>query len=205
MPADIAVVKSEDAAGSDRELTTRMAAGDERALAEFYDRFGNLCYSLAFQVMGNGADSQEVVSDVFAQVWSSAASFDPARASVSSWVSMITRSRALDRLRAQKRHSRVVELASPAGPGEVPSVVTVDPAADPAQRAEALDLRARIGRELARLPENQRQVIELAFYGGLTHSEIAAHLEQPLGTVKTRLRTAMTKLRDTLAAYQSLE
>lgn len=198
------MVNSNDSAGSAHELPMRMAKGDERALAEFYDRFANLSYSLAYQIVGNDADAQEVVGDVFAQIWSSAASFDPARASVASWVSMITRSRGLDRLRSQNRRARVVELAMETG-GSEETVIPMSPGEDAADRVEALDLRARIGRELAQLPPNQRQVIELAFYGGLTHSEIAAHLSQPLGTVKTRLRTAMTKLRDTLAAYQFLE
>jgi RNA polymerase sigma-70 factor, ECF subfamily len=193
---------------SDRELVTRMVSGDDRALGELYDRFGTLCYSLAFQILGDEADAEEVVTDAFVQAWSSAGTFDPGRASVAGWLTMIARTRALDRLRARKRRARVVEHAASAAPGgaEERTAVPMSSMGGPADvQAEQMDLRARVGQSLASLPENQRRVIELAFYGGLSHSEIAAALNEPLGTIKTRVRSAMSKLRSALASYQFAE
>jgi RNA polymerase sigma-70 factor (ECF subfamily) len=183
-----------------------MAAGEDRALGELYDRFGTLCYSLAYQILGDSSDAEEVVTDAFVQAWSAAGNFDPARASVAGWLSMIARTRALDRLRSRKRRARVVEEAASAAPGEERTAVPLGSMGAPADvHAEQMDLRARVSQSLASLPENQRRVIELAFYGGLSHSEIAATLNEPLGTVKTRVRSAMSKLRSTLAAYQLAE
>ena len=191
---------------NERQLVARMASGDDQALAAFYDRFGKLAYSLAYQIVGDSDEAEEVVADAFLQMWRSAASFDPARASVAAWVSMITRTRALDRLRASKRRSRVVELAAggSAGTGEEAAAIPLSRPEDPVRSVEVLDLRARVSQHLAELPANQRQVIELAFYGGLTHSEIAEQLNEPLGTVKTRIRAAMSKLRASLAPYQQI-
>jgi RNA polymerase sigma-70 factor, ECF subfamily len=187
----------------DRDLVKRMAAGDDRALAQLYDRLGNLAYSLAYQILGEQADAEEVVTDAFVQAWGSAASFDPARASVASWLSMITRTRALDRLRARKRRARIVETATLQS--DLPEATALPLGSigpEPDRHAELTDLRARVREVLHALPEQQRLVIELAYYGGLSQSEIAARLNEPLGTVKTRVRAAMTKLRSALTAYQ---
>ena len=192
--------------GSDRDLVARMARGDEQALAALYDRFGNLAYSLAFHILGNAADAEEIVTDAFVQAWSSAASFDPARASVPAWLSVITRTRALDRLRSSKRRSHLLEQAAQTTPemeGSALPIASVGPSPD--QHAEQSDLRARVNQTLATLPENQRKVLELAFFAGLSHSEIAAALNEPLGTVKTRVRAALTKLRASLTSYEFVE
>jgi RNA polymerase sigma-70 factor, ECF subfamily len=192
--------------GSDRDLVSRMARGDEKALAELYDRFGNLAYSLAFQILSNGADAEEVVTDAFVQAWSNAASFDPARASVPAWLSMIARTRALDRLRSSKRRGQLLEKAVQATPENEGSALPIASLGlEPDKHAEQSDLRARVNQTLATLPENQRKVIELAFFKGMSHSEIAAALNEPLGTVKTRVRTALTKLRASLAPYEFAE
>lgn len=189
---------------TERQLVTRMASGDDQALAAFYDRFSRLAYSLAYQITGNGADAEEVVANAFMQIWRTAHSFDPGRASVVAWVSMITRTRALDRLRALRRRERVVELAATDTSATEVVAIPISQPDDPAHAAEAGDLRQHVTRQLSALPANQRQVIELAFYSGLTHSEIAELLNEPLGTVKTRIRAAMTKLRGTLAPYHAL-
>ena len=187
----------------DRELVTRMAAGDERALAMLYDRFGNLAYSLAFQILGDASDAEEAVADAFVQAWSSAGRFDPGRASVTAWLSMIARTRALDRLRSRKRRARVLETAAAQSDAVEPTALPMaSPGIEPDRQAEQADLRARVYQSLASLPDNQRQVIEMAYFGGLSHSEIANALNEPLGTVKTRVRAAMTKLRAALSAYQ---
>ena len=199
-------VQRVEQSGSDRDLVARMARGDEQALAALYDRFGNLAYSLAFHILGNGADAEEIVTDAFVQAWSSAASFDPARASVPAWLSMITRTRALDRLRSSKRRSQLLEEAvqsTPEAEGSALPIASVGP--EPDQHAEQSDLRTRVREALATLPDNQRKVLELAFFGGMSHSEIAAALNEPLGTVKTRVRAALTKLRASLTAYELVE
>jgi RNA polymerase sigma-70 factor, ECF subfamily len=191
---------------TDRDLVARMVAGDERALAAFYDRFGNLAYSLAFQILSDPADAEEAVADAFLQIWNSAATFDPNRASPVAWLSMITRTRALDRMRSRKRRVRAIETATAQAAGVEATALPISTmSAEPDRQAEQSDLRSKVARVLADLPEAQRKVIELAFFGGLSHSEIAEQLNEPLGTVKTRVRTAMTKLRATLAPYQLAE
>jgi RNA polymerase sigma-70 factor (ECF subfamily) len=192
--------------GSDRDIVARMARGDEQALAALYDRFGNLAYSLAYQILGNTADAEEVVTDAFVQAWGTAVSFDPARASVATWLSMIARTRALDRLRSSKRRSQLLEEAAHSAPeleGSALPLGTMGGAPD--QHAEQAGMRARVNQAMSELPENQRKVVELAFFGGLSHSEIAAALNEPLCTVKTRVRTALTKLRAALAPYELVE
>jgi RNA polymerase sigma-70 factor (ECF subfamily) len=181
-------------AASDRSLIEQISRGDERAFEHAYDRFGTLVYSIAYHILNDTADAEEVVAEVFLQVWTSAATFDAARASVAAWLCVITRSRALDHARARKRRSRVVDELTQVG------LMLPEPAAADAG-AIASDLRARVAHCLAGLPPDQRRVIELAYYGGLTHSEIAEKLGEPLGTVKTRIRSALGKLRDTLGAY----
>ncbi|MGQ0815959.1 MAG: sigma-70 family RNA polymerase sigma factor [Gemmatimonadota bacterium] len=180
---------------SDWALIERMSRGDERALAHVYDRFGTLAYSIAYHILNDAGDAEDIVAEVFMQAWTSAASFDPARAKVAGWIAMMTRSRSLDRVRARNRRSRVVTalVESSAQPSQS--------APSPEVAAEESDLRARVASCLAELVPEQRQALELAYYGGLSHSEIAEALGQPLGTVKTRIRSAMGKLRESLGAY----
>ncbi len=188
----------------DSGLMARMVAGDEAALAALYDALGGHAFSLARALLGDPAEAEEAVADAFLQVWTTADTFDTSRASVIAWVTMIVRSRALDRLRSRKRREGTVAksasfdlegLAAPTGnPGEGPE-----------RLAEQSELRARVAAELARLPDTQRRVLELAFFGGLSHSEIAAELGEPLGTVKTRIRAGMEKLRVALATYIGVE
>ena len=178
-----------------------MAAGDERALGELYDRHGAAVYALAHAIVGERADSEEVVADAFGQAWRTAGQFDPARGSVIAWLATITRTRALDLVRARGRRAKVLAraaqesdsgLATPLAAGEAPD-----------RDVERQEARQLVTRSLGDLPEPQRRVIELAYFGGLTHSEIAAELKEPLGTVKTRLRAGMEKLRDALNARVS--
>ncbi len=168
-----------------------------------YDRFGSMAFALAQRILGDAADAEETVADAFIQAWTSAQTFDPARASVPAWLCMITRTRALDRLRARKRRARIIEEAAVQSAGtEAAAVPLGSLSVSPDRLAEQNDLRERVVQSLAALPDNQRQVIELAYFGGLSHSEIADRLNEPLGTVKTRVRAAMSKLRDALTAYQ---
>ena len=181
----------------DSTLVSRAAGGDERALGELYDRYGAMAYSLACAVVGEPADAEEVVAEAFAQVWRSAAGFDPARGSVAAWIATISRTRALDLVRSRKRRARVVEEAAVmSDEGEslvfAPSVESAD------RSAELTEASAIVRKSLSDLPTEQRRVIELAYFGGLSQSEIAERLSQPLGTVKTRMRSGMEKLRQAL-------
>ena len=171
----------------DHALVQRMAAGDERALGELYDRHGRAAYALARAIVGERADADEVVVDVFGQAWRAAAQFEPARGSVGSWLATIARTRALDLVRARGRRSRALERAASLSEDGVQEPTDRD-----VERAEA---RRLVTGALADLPPPQRRAIELAYFGGLSQSEIAAQLGEPLGTVKTRIRDGMAKLR----------
>jgi RNA polymerase sigma-70 factor (ECF subfamily) len=181
----------------DSSLVARAVGGDERAFGELYDRYGGMAYSLACSIVGEAADAEEVVADAFAQVWRSAAGFDPARGSVAAWLATITRTRALDLVRSRKRRARVLEEAAVVtDEGETLVLAPTREASD--RGAELTETSAIVRRSLAELPAPQRRVIELAYFGGLSQSEIAAQLAEPLGTVKTRMRAGMEKLRQAL-------
>lgn len=168
----------------------RIADRDEGALATFYDRWVQSVYAAVVQLLHDADDAEDVLEQTFWQVWERAATFDPARGSVRTWVLTIARSRALDRLRARARRPESVPLSE--------FVATDQP--DPSESVEAQERREQVGRALASIPEEQRRAIELAYFGGLTQSEIAERLRQPIGTVKTRMRLGMQKLRALLLA-----
>ncbi len=208
--ADLAgggVAPSDAAAGptADAALVARVAAGDAEALGTLYDRFGADAHRFARVLVGGAADeADDVTAAVFAQLWRTAARYDAARGSVAAWVTMVTRARALDHVRARRRRVRLEERAAgdaaalaPAGTAATAVPLGGSPEAPDAavERAEAA--RAVRG-SLAALPEPQRRAIELAFFGGLSHADVAAALGQPLGTVKTRIRTGLLKLREAM-------
>jgi RNA polymerase sigma-70 factor (ECF subfamily) len=173
---------------ADRQALERMARGDHDGLAELYDRHARLVYSLALRVARDQADAEDVVQDVFTQAWRQAARYDPARGPVVAWLLTLTRSRALDRLRARR-------VRPWDAPGEDTASIEVPDARDgPDALAISAEQVARVRAALDRLPLMQRVAIELAYFEGLTHSEIAVRLEQPLGTVKTRIRQGLLRL-----------
>jgi RNA polymerase sigma-70 factor (ECF subfamily) len=179
---------------SDAALVKLVAARQPDALAELYDRFAPTLLALARRILGNHADAEEVLQEVFVQLWNRGERYDPARSSVSTWLVLIARSRAIDRLRSRKVVERTYEATSRAvaGAGELhTSPEAVD-------NVFIQERHERVRRELATLPAEQRQVLEMAFYEGLTQSEIAAKAGLPLGTVKTRTLLAMKKLRNAL-------
>jgi RNA polymerase sigma-70 factor (ECF subfamily) len=167
------------------DLIRRMAEGDADACGRFYDRYARLVYPLILRIVQDPADAADVLQEVFWEAWQAAASYDPARGSPEAWIVMRARTRAIDRVRAVRR--RGVTFVAPVD--EALAVDRADPAARVADRAVVADV-------LERLPEHQREVIELAYYGGLTQAEIAERLKQPLGTVKTRMRTGLLRLRE---------
>lgn len=164
----------------------RLAAGDQAALADLYDRHGRSVYALACRIVTDRGDAEDVVQEVFAQAWKQASRYDGARATVVGWLLMMTRARAIDRIRARK--SRPM----PSGT-DVPDLV--DPAAGQEAASITSEAAARVGAALRTLPDSQRQAIELAYYEGLSQTDISERLREPLGTVKTRMRSALQKLR----------
>ena len=182
----------------DDALVERMAGGDERALGDLYDRHGRVAYALAYAIVGERADADEVVVDTFGQAWRAAAAFDPARGSVGAWLATIARTRALDLVRARGRRSRALERAAQLSEGGFAAPVAGSAGDTPDRDAERGEARGLVTRALAGLPAVQRRAIELAYFGGLSQSEIAAQLGEPLGTVKTRIRDGMAKLRELL-------
>jgi RNA polymerase sigma-70 factor (ECF subfamily) len=170
----------------------RMANGDADALGELYDRHARAVYSLARRILHDPADAEDVVQDVFAQAWRQASRYSATRGVVAAWLLMLARSRAIDRLRA--RRTRPVEVSD-----NRPAAELVDTGPPAEWQALSAEQAARVRAALAELPVLQRVAIELAYFEGCTQAEIAARLEQPLGTVKTRIRVALMKLREVLA------
>ena len=176
-------------ATSGADLIKGMAAGDRDAFAQFYDRHAPLVFPLILKIVRERAEAADVLQEVFWEAWQGAAGYDPERGSPEAWMVTRARSRAIDRIRALRRRSET--FVAPAD--EALTAAAGDPARDAAVRAEE---RGILRSALDRLPEAQREVIELAYYGGLTQTEIAARLKQPLGTVKTRIRLGLERLRE---------
>ena len=183
----------------DRRLVERMARGDEQALAALYDRFAPALFGMAMRIAGERADAEEIVLDAFQQAWRDAARFREERGSVAAWLTMICRSRALDLVRSRVRRERAVTRAEGAAAGDPPAMGRGPLASGGG--AEAGERGRVVAEALEQLAAPQRQAIELAFFEGLSQSEIAERLREPLGTVKTRVRLGMQKLRDALRSY----
>ena len=184
----------------ERALMARVETRDADALAELYDRLGGRLLGLAQRILGAGGEAEEVVQEVFLFAWRAAASFDPSRGSVLTWLLIATRSRAIDRLRARRPASRPEIRSLEEMPGEGP------PAADDVEKASAGRQWESLCRSaIAKLPQDQRLALELAYFEGLTQQEIAARTATPLGTVKTRVRLGLMKLREHLHSYLGSE
>lgn len=179
-------------------MLTRVARGDQTAFAQLYDRLSAPLYSLAVRMLGDAAEAQDALQDVFLQIWRRAATYDPERSSVFSWATLMTRSRVIDRMRARGRRLRVVVSSTDDAnnPHSLADASVAESAADSVDRS---DEAKRVRNVLEKLPNEQRQAIELAFFSDLTHHEIAAQLGQPLGTIKARIRRGLLKLRERIA------
>jgi RNA polymerase sigma-70 factor (ECF subfamily) len=178
-------------ADQDRRCWDRVAGGDPAALAELYDRYADMLYSLALRVVGSASDAEEVLQDAWLQAWRSARSYDPARGAVGAWLVTITRTRALDRLRSLGSRRRALDAAALEAASDPPAPIA-DPVIGHARRA----LRTNVAAAITALAPQQRQVVELAYFDGLSQSEIAARLNTPLGTIKSWTRQALQKLRE---------
>jgi RNA polymerase sigma-70 factor (ECF subfamily) len=190
---------SELLAAADAALIKRMALGDESAVGPLYDRYGQVLYALAYRIVALQADAEEVVAEAFAQAWREAGKFEAGRGSVGAWLATIARSRALDLVRARSRRIRITDTAAQGEPDGSLGMSRSQP--DPATQAETAERRRQVAAALGTLADPQRQAIELAYFEGLSHSEIAERLQEPLGTIKTRVRLGMQKLRDVLRPY----
>ena len=177
----------------DVTLLHRMAAGDEQALGAFHDRWSPLVHAVVLRIVRQKDDVEEVVEEAFWQAWRQADRFDATKGSVQTWLLTIARSRALDRVRSLKR-LREEPLEDEGGEVVVPLATTGDASMD----AESAERRAIVVTALAELPAEQREALELGYFGGLSQTEIAERTGQPLGTIKTRMRLAMQKLRGRL-------
>lgn len=172
----------------ERVLLRAVAAQDAEAFRQLYERHRGLLFALALKILGNRTDAEDVLQETFVQVWKTAKNFDERRANAQGWLIMLTRSRAIDRLRARATRARITGTLD-------------DPVSDPSPVAEQVaagETRQVIRQALVALPAEQRGPIELAYFNGLTQTEIAAHLGEPLGTIKTRIRTGMLRLREQL-------
>ena len=184
--------------GPDVRLIQQVAGGDASALAAVYDLHAGTVYALALRILGEEGDAEDVVQEVFAQAWRQAGRYDAARGSVAAWLLIMTRTRAIDRLR-----SRQARPDRGQGVDDTALERYASPAADPVDEMALEQDVVRVRRALGELPLLQRVAIELAFFEGLTQREIAERLEQPLGTVKTRIRLGLLKLRDALAGAEA--
>lgn len=169
---------------------------DERALTVLYDRHSASILGFIMRVVPDQGDAESVLLATFTQAWRNASRYSPDRGPVVAWLVMIARSRALDFARAAGRRARIIPISMDDAP--LRSLAARDAGSDPVETVEANERRDRIARALAELPDAQRTAIQLAFYEGLSHADVAAKLGEPLGTIKTRIRLGMTKLRAAL-------
>lgn len=177
----------------DAFLVKLIADAHTDAIKELYDRYNRLVFSVALAILGDRAVAEEAMLDVFVRVWQGAKTYRPDRAKVQTWLVAITRHHAIDILRWQNSRPDLKSLSLDN------ILLSNDPAApDPQAQAEVSQGQARVREAVAQLPVEQRQVLELAYFRGYTHQQIAEILKQPLGTVKTRIRLAMQKLRQLL-------
>jgi RNA polymerase sigma-70 factor, ECF subfamily len=181
---------------SDPALVARIERRDADALAELYDRYASRLNGLACRVLGDTGEAEEVLQEVFLYVWRAASTFDALRGSVLAWLLVATRSRAIDRLRSRRSGGRarlrpLEEAPEPASPDDLEA------------GAAGREWEARCREAIGELPVDQRTVLELAYFEGLTQEEIAARTKTPLGTVKTRARLGLMKLRERIRPYLS--
>jgi RNA polymerase sigma-70 factor, ECF subfamily len=175
----------------DGALITAIARRQQEALDQLYERYQAMVYHLALKVLNSRESAEEVVYDVFWQVWRDAERYDVQRGSVGAWLATAARSRAIDALRARRGNPATEENIA-----ERP--VATDPVEDPEEQTSLTQRAGLVRAALGSLPADQRAALELSFFHGLSHIEIAEQLQEPLGTVKTRIRTAMLKLRERL-------
>lgn len=169
----------------DAQLIMRVACSDEHALRLLYERHAGRMYAITCRLLGNREEAEEIVQESFLDLWNRAATFEPGAGSAAGWIFTIARNRAVDRLRARATRRRTLEAVK----DEVPP-----PTVTPERQTESMEARKAVARALAALSPEQRTVIEMAYFDGLSQSEIATRTGSPIGTVKGRTRAALEKL-----------
>ena len=187
----------------DDELMDRLGQRDLGAFEALYDRYGDLVYSVSLRVVGDSYVAEDVTQDVFLRVWRRPDQFDMARGKFITWLLSVARNRSIDQRRSQSRRMR--HEALPAVDDEEDVLPSADDRDDPALATVLSDERAAVRKALEVLPPEQKLAIQLAYFGGLTQQEIANKLGQPLGTVKTRIRLGMQKMRAALEQRRALD
>jgi RNA polymerase sigma-70 factor, ECF subfamily len=172
--------------GEDAALIARLGAGDETAMADLYDRYAGIVYGVALRVLGNTTAAEDVLQEVFLQLWRNPRAFDAERGRLAPWLAVIARNRAIDLLRKRPMEEEINEL---------PIATSVNLEDTAGQRLAVEKVRSA----MQTLPAEQRKALEMAFFEGLTHTEIAGRTGEPLGTVKTRIRSALLSLRKVFA------
>jgi RNA polymerase sigma-70 factor, ECF subfamily len=180
----------DEKAAIDADAVARVAAGDDVALRELYDRYGRVVYSFAYRLTHDATLSEECVQDVFVALWRRAADFDPTRAKLTTWLFVVARNRAIELGRQKARRPELRDDLEPVGF-----------APDPAELVAVADEAQRVAEAVAELPEEQLEVLRLAYFDGLSHAEIAGVIGVPLGTVKGRMRLALQRLRSLSDTY----
>lgn len=171
---------------NDSRLIAGVRSGDPEAMSQLYDRYSGIVYSVALRVLGETAAAEDVLQEVFMRLWRSPAMFDASRGNLGAWLAVSARNRAIDSLRKRRPEQEITDFA-----------VVVDPDfASQAMLGQAMD-KVRIA--LGDMPQTQRSALELAYFEGLSHSEIASKLGEPLGTIKTRIRSGLVALRKVFA------
>ena len=169
-------------AADEMRLIARLRAGDQLAMSELYDRYGKVVYAVALRVLQDAAAAEDVLQDVFLQLWRNPNAFDASRGSLAAWLAVIARHRSIDRLRKRRPETDIEECVITSGPD----------LQDETERALVVE---KVRSALAEMNPDQRSALELAFFQGLTHSEIAEKTGEPLGTIKTRIRSGLRQLR----------
>lgn len=190
-PQDLANPPAED--HNMAMLISQVAKGNESSLSELYDTTSRYVYGLAFRILADVAEAEEVTIEVFMQVWNKAAEYNPERSTPLSWLFMLTRSRAIDRLRSGAKRSKLEDSLEM----DIPTSDT-----NPEEATLAVERRELVRNALSKLTPQQRKAIELAYFYGLSQSEIAVRLRQPIGTVKSWMRFGMIKLREILSPFK---
>jgi RNA polymerase sigma-70 factor (ECF subfamily) len=171
------------AADSDFQLLQRIRQGEEHALLLLYDRHSQLVYSIIIRVLRDEGVAEEIMQDIFLQLWRQTKLYDPSRGTLKTWIAVVARHRAVDQLRKRRQEVDIDDFDLAVG-------------AKQEENASCMLFLDKIQAEMCRMPESERLVLELAYFEGYTHSEISAKTGQPLGTVKSRIRAAVSRLRD---------
>ena len=187
---------NEESRKKDAELIRRVGERDEKAFAELYDRFCRGLFAVAFRMVSDAKDAEDILQESFQQIWNRASTYNPALSSAFSWAVMIVWHKAVDRLRVRHRFDRTANRAA-----ELHHFADSD--ATSSNLPSILERRHEVRLALEKLPKDQQEALELAFFGGLTHQEISKRLEEPLGTVKARVRRGLIRLRGLLKEEES--